>query len=90
MRERSLEEIQGILQSFPDVFEAQTGTTLTVERLKEVVTKKLKEQEQKVIEQRFNDFNPLGLRLVLKMISEYEQPKETIVEPKKKGRPKRD
>lgn len=88
MRERSKEEIEGILQAFPDVYEAQTGTALTVERLKEVILTKIIQQEQKIIEQRFNDFNPVGLRMVLKMIQEYEEPNEKI-EPKKRGRPKK-
>lgn len=88
MRDRSKEEIEGILQAFPDVYEAQTGTALTVERLKEVILAKIIQAEQKIIEQRFNDFNPVGLRMVLKMIQEYEEPTEKT-EPKKRGRPKK-
>lgn len=87
MQNRSREELEGILQTFPDVFESQMGTKLTVERLTEILTKKLKEQEQKLLDQRFFDFDPKSIRMMLQIIQEsVEKP----VEKPKRGRPKRD
>ena len=91
MRERSHEELQGILQAFPDVFEAQMGTKLTIEKLKAVLTEKLKEKEQFLLDQRFADFSPASLRALLQILTEMEKPENyQVVETKKRGRPKRD
>ena len=73
MKNRSKEEIDAILQTFPDVFEDLTGNKLTSEQVTEVITEILKLKERDIIRQRFLDFSPLNLREVLKLLNTTEQ-----------------
>ena len=92
MRNRSREELEAILQSFPDVFEAQMGVKLTVEKLKTILINKLEEQERFLLQQRFIDFTPQSIRAMLQMVEEYNvkhEEQEPSVE-NKKGKQKKE
>lgn len=65
MRNRSKEELEAILQTFPDVFEDQTGKTLTKEAIIEVIVKILVEKEAQLIKQRFYELSIRDLREIL-------------------------
>lgn len=70
MKNRSQEEINAILQTFPDVFEDLTGNQLTSAAVQEVIVELLKSKEKELIRQRFFDFSPLNLRDILKKLNE--------------------
>jgi DNA-directed RNA polymerase subunit F len=72
MKNRSQEEIDAILQTFPDVFEDLTGKKLTKEQVSEVITEILKLKERDIIKQRFLDFSPFNLREILKSLNKEE------------------
>jgi hypothetical protein len=93
MRDRSPEELDAILQSFPDVFENEMGKPINPELVEKVLGDLLAERELNLIKQRFFDFSPANLREVIQRIKTKPQPEliEAIepIEPKKRGRHKK-
>lgn len=93
MRDRSSEELDAILQAFPDVFESQFGKPLVSGVVESILQEILQEKEKEVIRLRFLDFSPRNLREMLHKIKTKPQNIDTVitidlVEPKKRGRPK--
>lgn len=73
MKNRTKEEIDSIMQSFPDVFEDQTGRLLTKEAIILIVETILKEKEETLIKQRFCDLSIRDLRTILKKLNEQKK-----------------
>lgn len=73
MGHRSSEELDGLLQAFPDVFKEQFGKELNHDTLVSIVQTILYSKEEQVIKQRFSDLTPKNLREVLEKLS---QPRE--------------
>ena len=76
MRNRSKEELEAILQTFPDVFEDQTGKTLTKEAIVDVIVKILIEKEAQLIKQRFYELSIRDLRCILAKVN--DQPSVSV------------
>ena len=89
MRIRGREEIQGSLQTFKDVYEAQFDKPLDNQRAIEIITQMLSRKELEAIQQRFFDFHPQDLKTVIELLQPVEKPVE-IQEKPKRGRPKND
>lgn len=68
MRDRSPEELDAILQAFPDIFEAQFGKSINPALIEKVLTDLLNEKELDLIKQRFFDFSPANLREIIERI----------------------
>lgn len=68
MRDRSPEELDAILQAFPDIFEAQFGKSINPALIERVLTDLLNEKELDLIKQRFFDFSPSNLREIIERI----------------------
>lgn len=84
MRIRGQEEIQGSLQAFKDVYEAQFGKPFDTVKAINVIREMLEKAEVQIIQQRFFDFRPQDLKLLMEML----EPKSE--EKPKRGRPKND
>jgi hypothetical protein len=68
MKYYSAEEIDAILQGFPDVFRNQFGKEIDYNHFHEVINKLLLEKETQLIEQRFFDLSPQSLRVILEKL----------------------
>lgn len=83
MRPKSKEELEGLLQAFPDVFRDQVGHDLDVNKVKAIIRDLIKEREDFIIRQRFLDLPPANLREILTMLEPPKVEPETL--PKKRG-----
>lgn len=84
MKIRGREEIQGSLQTFIDVYEAQFGKPFDTVKAINVIREMLEKAEIQIIQQRFFDFQPQDLKALMEML----EPKPE--EKPKRGRPKND
>lgn len=70
MRVRGREEIEGSLQAFKDVYEAQFGKKLSLGAVQSMAYMLLDEKEQEILRQRFFDFHPKDLQTLIEMCRE--------------------
>jgi hypothetical protein len=89
MRVRGREEIEGSLQAFKDVYEAQFGKPFEADKAIDVIKQMLERKEIEVIQQRFFDFHPKELQEIIQILNWLKTPietppTETKVEPKPK------
>lgn len=82
MRIRGREEIEGSLQAFKDVYEAQFGKPFNAQKAIEVVQQLLEHKEVEIIQQRFFDFHPKDLQEIIQILNWCNTPIETQVAPK--------
>ena len=80
MKYYSAEEIDAILQGFPDVFKNQFGKDLDYDHFHNIIHKLLLEKETQIIEQRFFDLAPKSLRVILEKLK-----KRAIIDKQKTG-----
>ena len=85
MRPKSKEELEGLLQHFPDVYRDQMGHDLDVDKVKSIIHGLIEERELFIIRQRFMDLPPATLKEILTML----EPPKVDPEKKKPGRPKK-
>ena len=75
MKIRVREELQGSLQTFIDVYEAQFDKPLDNLKAIEIISQMLSKREIEAIQQRFFDFHPQDLKTVIELL----QPKPKTV-----------
>ena len=83
MRVRGREEIEGSLQAFKDVYEAQFGKKLSLGTVQSMAYILLDEKEREILRQRFFDFHPKDLQTLIEMCREIiDRPTPVEVAPK--------
>ena len=87
MKLRGREEVEGSLEAFKDVYEAQFDKPLDNPKAVEIISQMLSKRETETIQQRFFDFHPQDLKTVIELLQPVEKPVETVDKPKR-GRPK--
>lgn len=76
MRVRGREEIEGSLQAFKDVYEAQFGKPFEADKAIDVIKQMLERKEIEVIQQRFFDFHPKDLQEIIQILNWRNTPAE--------------
>ena len=93
MRVRGREEIEGSLQAFKDVYEAQFGKPFDAKKAIEVIKQMLERKEVEIIQQRFFDFHPKDLQEIIRILNWCNTPIEVQdapkIEPKTRGKAKK-
>lgn len=75
MKLRGREEVEGSLEAFKDVYEAQFDKPLDNAKAVEIISQMLSKRETETIQQRFFDFHPQDLKALLELL----QPKTKTV-----------
>lgn len=65
MRDRSSEELDGVLQAFPDVFEKEVGQPLDPKAFVEILSTMVIEKAEQMIRQRFFDYKPQDIGILI-------------------------
>lgn len=65
MRDRSSEELDGVLQAFPDVFEKEVGQPLDLNTFETVLATMIKEKAENLIRQRFFEYKPHDIKTLI-------------------------
>lgn len=68
LKERSLEEIMGILQTFPEVFKDRFGRKITKQELIKHLNDRLHSQELQQFKTQFDNFTPQALKAAISTI----------------------
>lgn len=84
MRLRGKEEVQGSLQTFMDVYQSQFNKPLDTNKAIEIIAQMLAKKENEAIQQRFFDFHPQDLKVLMELLKPVEKSVETVEKPKRR------
>lgn len=68
LKERSAEELLGILQTFPEAFKDRFGRKITKQEILKHLNDRLQNEELKQLRTQFDNFTPLALKAAIKTI----------------------